>query len=368
MSRIRKIVSRDAVLSIAAVLAVGSSLIVGVDAEYFDYIDYDTLIVLFCLMATVEGLRSQGLFEYVASRMLKPVKNRQTAVLLIIVLGFFSSMFITNDVALITFVPFAFMIIKMTKMECYSIPIIVLLTIAANLGSMLLPMGNPQNIYLFNLSGLSFHEFVLLMIPFAIVSLCLLTVITLLVVKREKISYRDVFSSDLSLFGLLPYFILFALCVMAVAGMLAKGILLTVVFIAISIANWRLLLKVDYGLLLTFVCFFIFVGNINRFDVFRLMISTLLSGHELIMTVGLSQMISNVPCALLLSQYSDNIKALIVGSNLGGLGTLVASMASIISYKLFLKEEPKAKMSYLKSFTFYNLLFLLVLLSIAVII
>ena len=255
MNQIKTIISKDAVLSAAVFLALGSSFFVGIDAEYFDYIDYDTLIVLFCLMVTIEGLRSQGLFEYVAASMLRPIKSRQGAVLLIVALGFFSSMLITNDVALITFVPFAFMIIKMTKMEQHTILIIVLLTIAANLGSMLLPMGNPQNIYLFNLSGLNFYDFIRLMLPFAFVSLGLLLGITVIKISREGISYRNNFSSEVSLFRLLPYFVLFILCVLAVAGLLAKSMLLIVVLSAVLFLHPRLLLTADYGLLLTFVCF-----------------------------------------------------------------------------------------------------------------
>ena len=271
-------------------------------------------------------------------------------------------MLITNDVALITFVPLAILILKMAHMEpslCY---IITLMTIAANLGSMMTPIGNPQNLYLYSVSGMPLLDFLMLMLPYTVVSgLLLLTAIGIRY-RSTKISFEIPESSAiLNRTRIVYYFILFCLCLLTVAKICPIWLLFIIILAAVIKDDWKLLKSVDYGLLATFIFFFIFIGNMGRFSIFRDFISSILDGHEQLVAILSSQIISNVPAALLLSGFSNKWTSLIVGTNLGGLGTLIASMASLISYKQVAQNYPEQKGKYLGVFTICNIIFLIIL-------
>ncbi len=373
-NRIKKILQQETVLTAAFVLAVVSALIVPPDEAYLGYIDWNTLLLLFSLMAVMAGFQKLGIFKAVGRRLLSKTRDTRQLLLVLVFLPFFFSMLITNDVALITFVPFAIIVLRLSQQEKLLVPLVVLQTLAANLGSMLTPMGNPQNLYLYAKSGISLTAFLQLMLPYTIASgLCLSAGI--LMIKKEALNplalTADSFSKE-SAQGesTLPKFICysvgFLLCLLCVAKLLAPIVAAAIILFFLLLTDSALLKKIDYSLLGTFVCFFVFIGNMGRIEHFCTLLARLLTGHERIVAVLSSQIISNVPAALLLSGFTDKYPLLIVGTNLGGLGTLIASMASLISYKQVAREYPALKGKYFGSFTLANLVMLAVLLALSV--
>ena len=365
MKKIIAFLKKETVLCIAFLLAVVSSFIIPIDAQYIEYMDFRVLVLLFALMTVMSGLQSLGIFEKLSYALLKYVKSTRSLTLLLVSLCFFLSMFITNDVALITFVPFTLLILEKADHQKNLIPIIVLETIAANLGSMLTPIGNPQNLYLYGLSGLNITEFLLHMALSTVLSFVLLIICTLFL-KKENISLIETADTLENKKPLLTayYFVLFILCLMTVAYLIPYPVLLLVSIPVLLLWDRDTLTKVDYSLLLTFISFFVFIGNMQRIPAVAEMISSLVKGKELITAFLASQIISNVPAAMLLSGFTDNYKDLLLGVNIGGLGSLIASLASLISFKYFAnyvanlpKETGITKGKYLVHFTYMNLLF-----------
>ena len=362
---------KEAVLSVAVILAVVSSFLVHPDKEYLGYIDFRTLAILFCLMAVMAGLQQIGLFGYVAEKLLKLVKHVRGIIFILIMLCFFSSMLITNDVALITFVPFTFIVLKMIlgeRAEKLIVPVVVMQTIAANLGSMLTPIGNPQNLYLYGKTSMNFGSFIGFMLPYTVIAFILLTAWCLLFpYKGEKqAALQLVKETSLVTYKrqLTVYGVLFVLCLLTVAHILSYEVTLLAVLVVVFLLDKNVLGKVDYALLLTFVGFFIFIGNMGRIPAFHAFIQEIITGNEVITSVIASQFMSNVPAALLLSGFTNQYELLIIGTNLGGLGTIIASMASLISFKYIGKEYRNLRGKYLIYFTVANVLFLFVFLTI----
>ena len=365
IQKIKNFILKETVLSVSLVLAVLSSFIIFPDKKYIDYIDWHTLLLLFSLMAVMAGFQDLGVFRRIGNSLLSKITNTRQMMIILVFLPFLFSMLITNDVALITFVPFAIIVLRMSKQEKLLIPLVVMQTIAANLGSMLTPMGNPQNLYLYAQSKMSFADFILLMLPYTVISaICLL--LCILFIKKENIqlsSNQDTNNqTTLDIKMLTAYLAGFILCLLCVAKILTPIIPSVIIFIFLLICNKEILKKVDYALLGTFICFFIFIGNMGRIDAFCTFLNTILNGHEKIVAVLSSQIISNVPAALLLSGFSQKWNALIIGTNLGGLGTLIASMASLISYKQIAGQYPNLTGKYFKLFTIANIIMLIILL------
>lgn len=348
-------------LAVSVILAIGSCLLVPPSIRYLDYIDFRTLILLFCLMLIIGGLGDFHFFEFTGKWILDHARTHRGIMVTLIFLCFFSSMFITNDVALITFVPFGIMILKNAGMTFITCRVVTLMTIAANLGSMFTPVGNPQNLYLFSMSGLSIVQFLILMLPYTAVSAAVL-LLAILIGGYKKKFFIQIEAPEMSKKRYIAFYLfLFVLCLLTVGELLSPWILLLLVSTGIILTNRKLFLKIDYSLLLTFFFLFIFVGNINEFETLRHLILTMLNGHERLVAIGTSQIISNVPAAMLLSNYTDNIEELIIGTNVGGLGTLIASMASLISYRQIVSSYPRFRKKYIMTFTAYNLIFLAVL-------
>ena len=356
LARLFSLMKREAVLSAAAALALLSMLWVPPDGAYLSYVDWRTMAQLFCLMAVMAGLRELGVFSRLGRQLLRRVRSARQLECVLVFLCFFTSMAITNDVALLTFVPFSMEVLTLAGREERAVPVVVFQTVAANLGSMATPIGNPQNLYLYAQSGRGLGDFLSLMLL-----LCLLP------------------GRSAPLAGLAPggaepslrrrrtgmYLLLFLASVSSVAKLLPVWLLTAAVVVCVLAADRRVLRRVDWSLLLTFAAFFVFIGNMGRVPAFRSLLEQAISGHELVTAVCASQVISNVPAALLLSGFTSEWDALIVGTNLGGLGTLIASMASLISYKFFVREHPQKRGAYLLFFTGANLLFLAVLLPAA---
>jgi len=361
---------KEAVLSVAILLAVISAFFVHPDREYIGYIDFRTLAILFCLMAVMSGLQKIGLFRFVAEKLLKSVNHVRGLIFILVMLCFFSSMLITNDVALITFVPFTFIVLRMIfkeQTEKWIVPIVVMQTIAANLGSMLTPIGNPQNLYLYGKTTMNFGEFIVFMLPYTLVAFMLLAGWTVLFPcsggKRLDLQLEETESLADYKKQIFVYAVLFVLCILTIAHVMPYGITFVLVLVVTVVMDKVVLKEVDYALLFTFVGFFVFIGNMGRIPAFHAFIQEIIDGNEIMTSVVASQFMSNVPAALLLSGFTGRHELLMIGTNLGGLGTMIASMASLISFKYIGKEYKHLRGKYLLYFTVVNLLFLLVLLG-----
>lgn len=363
-------IKEETVLFAAAVLAVISLFFVRPDKEYIGYIDYRVLGLLFSLMVVMAGMQELGFFQKVAGSILKRVKGYRGLCFVAVALCFFSSMLITNDVALITFVPLTILLLKMAGMEDKMTTVIVLQTVAANLGSMLTPIGNPQNLYLYAVSEMSLPQFLSVTAPLTCVSFVLLVIACLLQkdYKMQEIrlpSEKTTGSGREGRGAFLFFAFLFLLSILSVLRVIPFPIPLTVAVIGTFAVKRSILKQVDYNLLLTFVCFFVFIGNVGRIGAVREWLELFISGRELLFGFFTSQVISNVPACILLSGFTTNWNALLLGVNIGGLGTLIGSLASLISYKFFAKERPGEKALYLLRFTRVNLLFAAILLLLA---
>lgn len=377
LMRLKICLKKDVVLTIAILLALLSSLFVHPDKQYINYIDYRTLILLFCLMSVMAGLRKIKLFDRVAATLVSRCTNEGQLIILLVVVVFFTSMIITNDVALLTFVPFTISVLNILPPNVknrWMITLIVMETIAANLGSMLTPVGNPQNLYLYNVSGMSMGGFLLIMLPYSVLSLVMLIIWIIIRCNSKstnidrniklgdirntnsKIAYN---SRDKRIIGM--YFFLFILCLMTVVKIIPFYITFVILLVCILIFDRDTLKNVDYSLIFTFTGFFIFIGNIGRIPLFKDFLQGFISGKEMITAVLCSQIMSNVPAALLLTGFTDNIRMLIIGTNLGGLGTLIASMASLISFKFIQREDKNVNGTYIATFTVANVVFLICL-------
>lgn len=365
---------QETVLCAALALAVTSMFLVHPDAEYLSYIDFRTLAILFCLMGAMAGLQKTGVFQWIAQALLAKVRKTRQLVWILVLLCFFSSMAVTNDVALITFVPFTFTVLDLIGPEArkrLTVPVVVLQTVAANLGSMLTPIGNPQNLYLYGRAGQSLGAFLLLMLPYTCVSFLLIMVWSTVQSRAYnvpvEVSFREEIRLDRRKIQLAGYLVLFALDLLTVAQVIPYGLALLLTVVGLLVLDRSIFARVDYSLLLTFVGFFVFIGNMGRLPVFYKFLQKIVSGHELLAGAAASQVISNVPAALLLSGFTEDFPPLIIGVNLGGLGTLIASMASLISYKFVTREELGMKGTYFRQFTYTNVVFLAVMLVFALV-
>lgn len=333
MKKILAFMKREAVLTVSGVLALISVFIVPPDKNYISYCNFSVLALLFCLMAIVEGVRRCALFEVLTQSLTKYIKTEKYLILALCLTCFFSSAVLTNDVALITFVPFSLALLK-NKGEKTLIFTVTMETVAANLGSLITPIGNPQNLYLYSHYEMEIGEFFRATLPLGGICLLIVTVICLLRKNEAAESNLTQEPARLNKRGLAFYGILFILCLLTVLGILHYGITFAITLIAVLIKDRGILKKVDYLLLLTFIFFFIFVGNIARLDLVQNFITRAIKGREILVSALLSQIISNVPAAAMLSAFTDNARGLILGTNIGGLGTLIASMASLISFRL----------------------------------
>lgn len=398
--RVRAFLANEAVLVVAVVAALASCIAVPPDALYAGYVDWSTLALLFCLMTVVAGFRALGVLDTAGAWLVARAKTQRAIVFALVGLVFFASMLVTNDVALITFVPLALTVLRRANMEHRLCLTGALMTVAANLGSMFTPVGNPQNLYLFTVSGMDVGEFLQLMAPYTLASGVLLAMVVAAAFRSQPIelgesceagsTQRNVEGSDSHAAGSpsLPpdcattrpsgamgpassrmvkvrfwlYLALFAMCLAGVAGALDVRIALALVLVVAVATDARVLARVDYGLLATFVALFVFVGNLSRLPLLHDALAAAVGANALLASVAASQIISNVPAAVLLSGFTSQWPALIVGTNIGGLGTLIASMASLITFKAVSLGRPAVRVRYLAVFTLVNVVFLAVLL------
>ncbi|HIW56635.1 MAG TPA: citrate transporter [Firmicutes bacterium] len=359
MKNVIGFIKSESVLVISAALAVVSCFFVPPDAEYSSYIDLKTISLLFSLMAVMAGFQSMFVFRRIGGVLLAKTSNTVQLAAALVMLCFFLSMFVTNDVALITFVPFAVELFKMCGRQKQALITVALQTIAANLGSMLIPPGNPQNLYLYSVSGMGMAEFVSVMLPFTLLSFVLLCA-SFVFVKKEPVELpkRKEIYPAISRKRLGLYIALFVICLGAVLKLIPHHCALAAVVVGLALFDRRIFARIDYGLLLTFAALFVLVGNLARIPAVYGFVSSLADSYPFAVSVGASQIISNVPAALLISGFTDNYAEILKGVNVGGLGTLIASMASLISYKIYARSESANKGKYMLVFTALNIAFL----------
>ena len=317
---------KETILLISVILAIISCFFVYPNPNYLNYINWDTIILLFVIMVIVEILKNLSVFEIMVRKLLTKVKNTRGLVVLLIFTCFFSSIFITNDVSLIIFVPFSILALRKVNRSDLIIFTVSMQTIAANVGCMVLPIGAPHNIVMYTVSKIPFESFFLLLLPYVVVSVIFLAVLSLLI-PNERINLPE----------------------------MSK--------IRFDSNNFfkRVFSGVDYCLLLTFIALFILIGNLEHISFFNALFTKWIAGNEVLWGVFASQIISNVPAAILLSGFSSNYEAIIVGINIGGFGTLIASMANLISYKILVRECGEFKIRYLIEFTILNVVLLVIL-------
>ena len=363
-------IKQEIVFVISFLLSFASSIIAVAQKNSVDLIqaiDFRVLAILLSLMLVVIGFQNLGVFSFCADKLCSKVKNLRQLSLTLILLCFFSSMLITNDVALITFVPFAILILFQTQNIKHCAFIVVMQTIAANLGSILTPLGNPQNLFLFSKMQIQLFDFIKILLPYCLISFVFILIFNLYIPKNkiqqinlEYVNIKSFSKNDIK--HILLFSVLFILCLLSVLNILPYYIVLAIVFLSVGIYNKKLLLQADYILLLTFICFFIFTHNISNFTSIKTLLENLVDKKEFLISLITSQFISNVPSALLLEPFSKNLTKLLLGVNIGGLGTLVASLASLISFKIYSKEKSLSSKNFFITFTLLNLIFIFILL------
>lgn len=359
-------VKKNAVVIIAFFAALITSFIVPPDKEYLGYFDYKTLTCLFCVLAVVCALKNIRFFYILAKKVVQLFKNARMSVIALVYITFIGSMLIANDMALLTFLPLGFFVLTTTNKEKYMAFTFIMQNIAANLGGMLTPFGNPQNLYLYTKYTIPTGEFMgIMFLPF-ILSITLITLCCIIFVKPEPLELEDE-KVKLDPKKTVLYLILFTLSIVIVFRGIPFWIGLIVIPIVLLIVDRKALLMVDYGLLLTFVFFFVFSGNMARIDVVRDFFSFLLEKNTLLVSVVSCQCISNVPSAILLSQFTSNYPDLLVGVNIGGVGTLIASLASLITFREYSSHNPTKVGKYVLQFSAFNFGFLIILTAVMLI-
>ena len=355
-------VKKNAVMCIALVAAIVTSVIVGVDREYASYFDYRTLTCLFCVLAVVCALKNINFFYILAKKVVRLFKNARMSVLALVYITFIGSMLIANDMALLTFLPLGYFVLTTTHKEKYMAFTFIMQNIAANLGGMLTPFGNPQNLYLYSHFEIPNLEFISIMAPPFVLAVLLITLCCVIFVKPEPLEVEDE-NDYLDPKRATVYLVLFALAIVIVFRGIPFWIGLIVIPAVLIFADRKALMMVDYPLLLTFVFFFIFSGNMARIEAVRSFFSGLLEKSTLVFSTLSCQCISNVPSAILLSQFTENYRDLLVGVNIGGVGTLIASLASLITFREYVKHNPGKTMLYILKFSLFNFGFLIIMLA-----
>lgn len=393
--RVLTFLRSETILIVATLLAIISCFIVPPDGQYGGYVHVSTISQLVCLMLVVVGFQRIGVFRIIGSSLLHRVHTARGVALTFIALTFISAMFITNDVALLTFVPFALAVLVMAHMEDKAIIVCALMTVAANTGSMLTPVGNAHNLYFKALTGMSTGHFLRIMAPYSILAAVLLVVVTCVVFRGRRIAEFDGMDSKGFERGVLApdptrhqpdeikvtgygagyggwraivYTGVFVVCVLAVSDMVPLWVMCVVTFVAMVVCDRGSFRHADWALPLTFIMFFVFIGNMKRVPEFAGIAQAFVGQHPLEVSIISSQIISNVPASLLLSGFCDQWVPLIIGTNIGGMGTLIASMASLITYKNYTRQYPRQKGRYLGVYTAVSVMFLLLMYGLAVII
>jgi len=359
MEKTLKFAKQNAVVIIAALCALITSFIVPPDKEYLGYFDFKTLTCLFCVLAVVCALRNIRFFYTLAKAIVRKFGTARLAILALVYITFIGSMLIANDMALLTFLPLGYFVLSTTNKREHMSFTFIMQNIAANLGGMLTPFGNPQNLYLYTKFNIPNGEFVKIMLLPFIISVLLITVCCFFV-KKEPLEIKDE-KIKLDIKKTIIYTLLFILSIVIVFRIIPYYIGLVVIPGVLVFIDRKALKMVDYPLLMTFVSFFVFSGNMARIEPVKELFGFLLNKSTLIFSILSCQVISNVPSAILLSQFTENYRDLLIGVNIGGVGTLIASLASLITFREYTKHNPGKGWYYITRFSIFNFSFLIIL-------
>ncbi len=367
MKRALLLARANAVMLIALTLAAVTAFIVPPDDKYLGYFDFKTLSCLFTVLLVVCALKNVRFFYTLAEKIIKRFKNARLSVTALVYITFIGSMLLANDMALLTFLPLGYFLLISARMEKYMCVTFILQNIAANLGGMLTPFGNPQNLYIYSRFGIPTGEFMLIMLPAFLLSISLITLCCIVFIKPEPLTFSGI-ERVLPRGRVSIYLLLFAFAIFCVFSIIPYWWALIIIPPVILVMDWRAFLKVDFGLLLTFVFFFIFAGNAARIEPVREVMAFLMGKSTLLFSTLSCQIISNVPSAILLSQFTDNYRELLLGVNIGGCGTLISSLASLITFREYTAHNPGKAMKYIGVFSAFNFAFLLIMLGFCLII
>lgn len=359
--KIFNFIKSEVVLTVATILAIITMFFVPIDKEYLNYFDYNTLICLFCMLAVVAGLKSTNVFELISRKLIGLFHTRRAVIYTLVFGTFFFDMIVANDMSLITFLPLTYIVLHSTKNDKYLAFTFIMQTIAANMGGMITPYGNPQNLYLYSYYNIGTTEFFSILFA-QVITVAILLWICCAFVPNEKLKLKKSSKIIISKKTLIVYTILFILVIFSVFRLVPYLLTLAVVLITILIMDRKRFKQVDYALISTFCVFFVFSGNMARIPQIKTFISEIVVKNTLLAGIVSCQFISNVPTAIFLSKFTQNYRDLLISVNIGSLGILISSLASLITLKEFLKHQPKNFFKYLGMFTIFNTMFLIVLL------
>lgn len=358
-------VKKEVVLSIAFVAMVITIFFVPIDKEYLGYFEYKTLVALFCMLAVVAGLKNTNIFELVSKKLIGLFKTRRAVIYCLIYGTFFFDMIVANDMSLITFLPLTYIVLHSTNNDKYLSITFILQTIAANMGGMITPYGNPQNLYLYSYYNIPTLEFFGVLLIQAI-TVAVLLFIACLFIKNEPLTLKNEEKFEIKKKELIIYAILFVFVILSIFRVVPHLITLAIVVLTVLIVDRQRFKHVDYALLATFCVFFVFSGNIARIPAIKELISNIVAENTLIAGIVSCQFISNVPTAIFLSKFTENYSDLLVSVNIGSLGIIISSLASLITLKEYLKHQPKGLKKYMVKFTLVNTAFLAVLIVVTI--
>lgn len=362
MKKIMLLIKKDPMLPVSVLAAVISLFITPPSEELISAIDWHTLGILFMMLTVLEGFKQEDLFQPLL-KLSSKFSTMATLSLFLIFGVFFTSMFVTNDVSLIIFVPLTILLFRSVNREECILPIISMENIAAIRGSLLMPFGSPQNLFLFNKSGASAGRFIFHMSPLCVGSAILLIVFVLVCFRKEK-GRKIEFRLDLipwkkeNRIRRVTYLFLFVMILLVIVSRTELWpIAVIIVLAAVLIVNRKLLKSVDYVLLVTFFCFFVFSSSITANPAIESFLAKTVTGREYISVILLSQVISNVPASIVLYPFSDNFAGLIYGADTAGLVSLIGSLASVINYRIYVREYPGKGRDFIRVFTLVSWMF-----------
>ena len=360
-SKTKEFIKREIVLFVAIIFTIITCFFVPVDKTYLEYFDYNTLICLFCMLAVVAGLKSTNIFELISRKIISLFHTRRTVIYALVFGTFFFDMIVANDMSLITFLPLTYIVLHSTNNDKYLAFTFIMQTIAANMGGMITPYGNPQNLYLYSYYGIPTSEFFGILF-FQSITVAVLLYICCAFISNEPLELKNKSKIDVNIKDLYIYSMLFLLVILSIFRVLPYIFTFAIVIITIFVVDKKRFKEVDYSLITTFTVFFVFSGNMARIISIKQFISQIVIKNTLFAGIVSCQFISNVPTAIFLSKFTSNYRDLLISVNIGSLGILISSLASLITLKEFLKHQPNKFVKYLGMFTVFNTMFLIALL------
>lgn len=358
-------VKKEVVLSIAIIATIITMFFVPVDKEYLGYFEYKTLVALFCMLAVVAGLKNTNIFELVSKKLIGLFKTRRAVIYCLVYGTFFFDMIVANDMSLITFLPLTYLVLHKTGNDKYLAFTFIMQTVAANMGGMITPYGNPQNLYLYSYYNIPTLEFFGVLLIQSI-TIAVLLYVGCLFIKNDKLTLVNEEKFEIKRKELIVYAILFVFVILSIFRVIPHLITLALVILAVLIVDRERFKHVDYALLATFCVFFIFSGNIARIQVIKDFIAGIVAENTLLAGIISCQFISNVPTAIFLSKFTANYRDLLVSVNIGSLGIIISSLASLITLKEYLKHQPQNFKKYMGLFTLVNTTFLIIMIIVTV--